>query len=336
MLYGNNCPGNGEYESAVMIETDAVSIIIVNYNAGSSLTGCVAQVLTQAGEVIVVDNASSDSSLDDLESVFPNESRLKIVRNNRNLGFATACNIGADLATGNLFLFLNPDCYLHSYTVEKLASALVSNPDVGITGGLLLYPDGTEQGGGRRAVPTPWRSFVRAFGLSRFADRWPTLFFDFHLHKQPLPNEPIEVEAISGACTMVKRAVFEQVGFWDGDYFLHCEDLDLCMRVRQKMWKVLFVPDAPVIHYQGISSRPYPITCAWHKHKGMIRFYRKFFFYQYPGPLMWLVTIGVWLRFTGVAIYHSTRHVGRFFRLTGLAIYDSVRHVGQWLSLGHG
>ena len=319
-----------------MNETDDVSIIIVNYNAGSSLTGCVAQVLTQAGEVIVVDNASSDSSMDDIESVFSGDSRLKIVRNNRNLGFATACNIGADRATGDLLLFINPDCYLHSHTVEKLASNLVNSPDVGITGGLLLYPDGTEQGGGRRAVPTPWRSFVRAFGLYRFADRWPKLFFDFYLHKQPLPDKPIEVEAISGACVMIKRAVFEQVGSWDAGYFLHCEDLDLCMRVRQKKWKVLFVPDAPVIHYQGISTRSYPLTCAWHKHKGMIRFYRKFFLHQYPGPLMWLITIGVWFRFTGVAIYHSARYVGLWFRLTAEAIYDSARHLGHWLSIRHG
>jgi len=133
--------------SIVLNGTDSVSIIIVNYNAGSSLTGCVAQILTQAGGIIVVDNASSDNSLDDLESTFPGDSRLKIVRNNRNLGFAAACNIGAELATGDLFLFINPDSYLHSYTVEKLASNLVNNPDVAITGGLLLYPDGTEQGG---------------------------------------------------------------------------------------------------------------------------------------------------------------------------------------------
>jgi len=116
---------------------------------------------------------------------------------------------------------------------------------------------------------------------------------------------------------MIKREVFEQVGCWDDGYFLHCEDLDLCMRVRQMGWKILFVPDAPVIHYHGGSSRASPITIEWHKHKGMMRFYRKFFRHQYPGPLMWLVAIGVWFRFAGLAICHSARHVGR------------------WLSFGH-
>jgi GT2 family glycosyltransferase len=291
---------------------DSVSVVIVNYNAGSILTGCVAQVLHQAGEIIIVDNASSDNSLDDLESVFSNDARLRVVRNNLNLGFAAGCNIGAELATGNYLLFINPDSFLHSHTVEKLVSSMVNKPEVGITGGLLLNPDGTEQGGGRRAVPTPWRSFVRAFGLSRFADRWPKLFFDFHLHEQPLPKEPIEVEAVSGACVMIKCDVFEKVGCWDDKYFLHCEDLDLCMRVRQKGWKILFIPDAPVIHYHGGSSRSQPVTCEWHKHKGMMRFYRKFFRHQYPGALMWLVAVGVWLRFFALALYYSVRRMGRW------------------------
>jgi hypothetical protein len=84
---------------------------------------------------------------------------------------------------------------------------------------------------------------VRAFGLHRFSDRWPKLFYDFHLHKLPLPNAPIEVEAISGACMLVKRDSMADVGLWDEGYFLHCEDLDWCMRFRQKGWKILFVPN---------------------------------------------------------------------------------------------
>jgi GT2 family glycosyltransferase len=93
------------------------------------------QAKTQVSESIVVDNASTDNSLDDLESAFPEDSRLKIVRNNLNLGFAAACNIGADVATESILLFINPDSFLHSDTVEKLASSLISNPDVAITGG---------------------------------------------------------------------------------------------------------------------------------------------------------------------------------------------------------
>ena len=171
-----------------------------------------------------------------------------------------------------------------------------------MVGGLLLNEDGSEQAGGRRAVPTPWRSFVRAFSLHRFSDRWPKLFYDFHLHKQPLPDEPVEVEAISGACILVKRELLEDLGLWDEGYFLHCEDLDLCMRSRQKNWKILFVPDARINHIKGGCSQSRRIFAEWHKHKGMIRFYRKFFRRQYPSVLMWMVTIGVWLRFIAIAI----------------------------------
>jgi hypothetical protein len=101
-------------------------------------------------------------------------------------------------------LFLNPDCVLSANAVEHMLEVLKKNPEAGIAGGRLINADGTEQEGGRRAVPTPWRAFVRAFGLYRFHRHWPRLFYDFHLHKQPLPSTPVEVEAISGALMLAK------------------------------------------------------------------------------------------------------------------------------------
>jgi GT2 family glycosyltransferase len=147
--------------------------------------------------------------------------------------------------------------------------------------------------------------------LSRLADRWPKLFFDFHLHEQPLPDRPIEVEAISGACMLVRREAVADVGGWDENYFLHCEDLDWCMRFRQKGWKIVFVPSARVTHAQGACSRKRPVFVEWHKHRGMMRFYRKHFRHQYPGLLMGLVATGVWLRFGLVAVSHTGKRVAR-------------------------
>jgi GT2 family glycosyltransferase len=285
--------------------SDTVSLIIVNYNSGDFLLACVSSALDQVDEVIVVDNASSDNSLAQLEAVFPGDQKLQIVRNRENLGFAAGCNIGVTHSSGGYLLFLNPDCVLEPDSVKHLLRVLDNRQDVGMVGGLLLNPDGTEQAGGRRAIPTPWRSFVRAFGLSRFADRWPRLFFDFHLHKQPLPTHPIEVEAISGACMLVHRAAVQGVGHWDEGYFLHCEDLDLSMALRGRGWKIMFVPDARIIHDKGGCSRSRPLFVEWHKHRGMLRFYRKFFTHQYPGLLMWLVALGIWLRFGLVASYLS-------------------------------
>ena len=288
-----------------------ISVVVVNYNAGPLLTECVRAALPQTSEIIIVDNASSDSSIEQCERQFPDESRLKIVLNYVNLGFAAACNIGFSQVKGDFVLFLNPDCLLDDGAVAELLQAMQVDPAVGMVGGLLVNSDGSEQGGGRRAMPTPWRSFVRAFGLSRFAKRWPKLFFDFHLHEQPLPDRAIEVEAISGACMMVRHNAIKDVGEWDEGYFLHCEDLDLCMRFRQQGLKILFVPSAQVTHALGICGRSRPIFVEWHKHKGMMRFYRKFFRHQYPGVLMVLVAVGVWLRFGLVAMHHTAKRAGR-------------------------
>ncbi|MFZ3231127.1 MAG: glycosyltransferase family 2 protein [Pseudobdellovibrio sp.] len=292
----------------------SVSVVIVNHNAGPYLTKCVESGLEQAGEIIVIDNGSTDQSVEHLESQVKESDRLKIVRTNRNLGFAAACLIGVEKTTKDNILFLNPDCELNPGSLRRLVSALMQDSKIGMVGGFLTDPDGTEQGGGRRAIPTPWRSFVRAFGLFHFADRWPKLFFDFHLHNQPLPETPIEVEAISGALMLVRREAIAEVGSWDTGYFLHCEDLDWCMRFRQKGWKILFIPDAPVVHHKGVCSRARPIFVEWHKHKGMNRFYNKFFRHQYPGVIMWLVKFGVWFRFAVVAVYYSAKHVSNMIR----------------------
>ena len=292
-----------------MLDLDSVTVIIVNYNAGSLLTRCVHAALEQARQVIVVDNASSDSSVLNPESEFSLENRLSIIRSESNIGFAAGCNKGLNAATQPYILFLNPDCMLQSGVLKHLVQVLESDSTIGMVGGYLTNPDGSEQGGGRRAIPSPWRAFVRAFGLYHLEKYWPKIFFDFHLHKQPLPQESIEVEAISGALMLVRREAIEDVGVWDEGYFLHCEDLDWCMRFKQKNWKIVFVPDAPVTHFQGTCSRGRPFFVAWHKHKSMLRFYQKFFRQQYPSVLMGLVAVGIWFRFGVTVVFYAVRQL---------------------------
>lgn len=282
-----------------------ISAIIVNYNAGELLLECINLLINcpLVKEIFVVDNASSDGSLDALVDY----TEVTIIRNPKNLGFSTGCNIGLKHASADYLLFLNPDCLISSDAVGQLLDCLKNRQQAGMVGGLLVNPDGSEQAGGRRAVPTPWRSFVRAFGLSKLGYLWPSLFFDFYLHKQPLPDQVIEVEAISGACMLVKSAAVNDVGIWDEGYFLHCEDLDWCMRFRQKGWTILFVPTARITHNQGVCGRNRRLFVEWHKHKGMIRFYHKFFRDQYPGVLMGVVAIGVWVRFCFVATFYLAK-----------------------------
>lgn len=291
----------------------ACEVVIVNYNAGPVLTEAVRAMLPcpSVREVIVVDNRSQDGSIEHLESALPGETRLRVIRNSGNLGFAAGCNTAMAFFQSPYQLFINPDCLVDPLSIGEMIGTLELNPDAGMAGPLLVNTDGSEQSGGRRGVPTPWRSFVRAFGLSRFSDRYPRLFSDFLMHKEPLPDRPIEIEAISGACMLVRNRALLEVGPLDAGYFMHCEDLDWCMRFRQRGWKILFVPEARVVHYLGACSRSRPIFVEWHKHKGMMRFYRKFFRHQYPGVLMWLVALGVWLRFGVLVLYYLGQRLGR-------------------------
>jgi hypothetical protein len=137
---------------------------------------------------------------------------------------------------------------------------------------------------------------VGALQLHRFASVHPG-FKGFLMDREPVPTQPIEVEATSGAFMLVRRTAVEQVGMLDEGYFMHCEDLDWCWRFLQAGWKILFVPQARAVHKKARSSRTRPIRVELYKHLGMIRFYRKFFRDRYPLLLMWGVAAAVWTRF---------------------------------------
>lgn len=284
----------------------SLSVVIVNYNAGPMLSACVGSILRSPldVEVIVVDNASEDDSIGLVEHSGDGRGKLTIIRNETNRGFAAACNEGALRAGGSYILYLNPDCILEDQALESLLEVLSSGDRVGMVGGLLLNPDGTEQAGGRRSVPTPGRALLRMLGLHRFVSLRGVAY---DLHKTPLPKTPVEVDAVSGACMLVRREALDEVGGLDEGYFMHCEDLDWCMRFRSSGWSIVFVPTAKVIHAKGTCSKSRRMFVEWHKHKGMVRFYRRFFSARYPAVLSWVVPFGVWSRFGGIVLVHSAR-----------------------------
>jgi GT2 family glycosyltransferase len=275
-----------------------VSVIIVNYNAGALLEQSVGSALDDASVtgVIVSDNGSSDDSIAAIEAHFGDEPRLTVIENHANLGFSRGNNLALPHADGDYLLFLNPDCLLQPGTLAGVLEFMQAHPKVGMAGCRIDNPDGTEQASGRRTLPTPFSSFARFSYLDKLPERWrPAQTVD--LGSQTLPDGPIEVEAISGAFMLVRREALEQVGPLDEDYFLHCEDLDWFMRFRLADWAIWFVPDYAVIHYKGRCSRRHPVRVLWHKHHGMVRFFRKFQFQDYPKPLAWLVVAAVWTRF---------------------------------------
>lgn len=285
-----------------------VDIIIVNYNAGPLLADCAQAALqsTIPVNIFISDNGSTDNSLALLKKNIIDQ-RLHIIENNENLGFSKGNNQALPLTNSDYLLFLNPDCIIQADTLEKLIAQMQKNPQVGMAGCLIQNPDGTEQAGCRRNIPNPWTAFIRAFGLKKLAKIAPNvfkpeLFNDFVQNDQPLPKEPVIVEAISGAFMLVTREALNKVGHWDEGYFLHCEDLDWCMRFNQAGYKILFVPKVAVMHVKGACSQTRPAFVQYHMHKGMVRFYKKFFSQRYPKILMYAVFIAIWLRFSLLVI----------------------------------
>lgn len=282
--------------------TAITSVIIVNYNGGQLLTHCVESVLNSSipVEIYVVDNASTDDSMTQLRQKIQQDDRVSLVENKINKGFAAAANQVLADTRGDYLLFLNPDCVIHHDTLARFRAALDAHPRAGMAGGLVRNLDGSEQAGCRRSVPSPWRAVVRVLHLDKIFPQHPK-FKSFVLTQESLPQEPIEIEGISGACMFVRRTALEKVGQMDESYFLHCEDLDWFMRFRACHWAILFIPTIEVTHVKGGCSHTQPITVLWYKHRGMVKFYKKFFQKQYPRPLMWGVTIAVWARFALLA-----------------------------------
>lgn len=299
---------------------ELTSVITVNFNTGPLLVAGAQAVLssTRPVELLVVDNASTDGSFDQLRRVIGGDPRVRLFENDANLGFAKANNQALVHARGEWLLFLNPDCLIQADTIDRMQEAMRRRPKAAMAGCLILNPDGTEQNGCRRDTPSPRKAFARAFGLAWLTRRLgirSSWMRDFVRTGEPLPIEPVEVDAVSGAFMLVRRAAIDKVGPLDEGYFLHCEDLDWCERFRNAGYEVLFVPGASVVHDKGASSPGRSLKVLWHLHRGMLRYYGKFFRERHSLPFTWLVTAGVWLRFAALAplafVRQSWSRVGR-------------------------
>ena len=275
-----------------------VSIVVVTADSGAEVIGCITRVLgsTTPVEVLVVDNASRDGSIEQMAARFADDPRVRILRNEANLGFGAACNRGAAAANGDVILLLNPDCIIDADTVARLRAVLESDTRMGLVGVLQIDAEGHVDPASRRRDPLFRRALMSAFGLDRFATRWPSFA---GVDMPPATSAPaIEaVDAVSGALMALPRAVFEQVRGFDEGYFLHCEDLDLCRRVRDAGYRVICANDVRVVHGKGGSSRHRPVFVAWHKRRGMWRWFTKFDPAARNPLLRVLVWCGIWSAF---------------------------------------
>ena len=229
-----------------------LSVIIVNWNSVGYLKGCLSSIYAGAAgfefEVVVVDNASYDGCAQLLEREFP---RVRFIQSTANCGFAAANNLGVAHSSGSVLLFLNPDTQITGSALATMLSVFRAQPDAGIVGCRLLNGDLTVQASCIQAFPTVWNEFLdseylrEAFPKSR-------LWGNAVLYGQ----EPgiFQVEAVSGACLMIRRDVFERVGQFNTRYFMYVEDRDLCYAVSRAGYPAYFINTAEVIHYGGTSS----------------------------------------------------------------------------------
>jgi GT2 family glycosyltransferase len=231
-----------------------ISIIIVNYNVKEFLLNSLESVFKAAQgleiEVIVVDNASEDGSVEALQKNYP---KVILIRNEENLGFGKANNIGLKKANGKYILLLNPDTIVREDTFVKMIAFFESHRDAGMAGCKVLNPDGTLQLACRRSFPGPWTSFTKVAGLSSLFPK-SKLFAKYNLTYLD-ENQTYEVDSISGSFMMFRKEVYEKVGGFDDRFFMYGEDLDLCYRVRKAGYKVYYFHETEIIHYKGESTK---------------------------------------------------------------------------------
>ncbi len=243
-----------------------VDVAIVNYNAGDWLARCIESLRPdRAGEpnVIVVDNGSSDASLQALDDAAPGRDGLTVDRLDRNTGFAAGVNRAAGHASREFLLILNPDCLLAPAVLARLVEELDDHPEAALVSGKVLDCNGKEQRGSRRRLPTPRRVIGEMLRLGgERIDRTGT----------PAPQSSVEVEAVSGACMLVRRNAFVELGGMDERYPLHFEDLDLFARLRAAGWTLRWVPGVEIVHAGGRSSGTRPVGVLWAKHRGLWRY----------------------------------------------------------------
>jgi len=263
----------------VAVSAVRVSAIIATYNTGPSLWECLegAAADPALGEVVIVNNGNPESQEKRLRAFIDQHAdKFVLLDGHGNVGFAKACNMGAQRARGAFLLFLNPDAVLQSGSVEALIDAGRARSGIWLAGGRLLDVFGKEQRGARRGKLTIWNAASTFSGLSGVMTRLGgEAFKDVHWEKEPLPAEPVIMPTVSGALMLMPAAHFKQIGGFDEAYFLHVEDIDLCRRIGEDGGAVIFTPLAAVKHY-GSTSKVSRFWVEWQKGKGLDLYFRKF------------------------------------------------------------
>ena len=241
-----------------------LSVVIVNYNVRLLLEECVKSVEKALdgieGDIFVIDNNSSDGSVEYIRERFP---KVHIIANKENLGFARANNQAIRMTDAEYILLLNPDTVVYENTLRGCLDFMDANPEAGGVGVRMLTREGKVAPESRRAVPTPWVAFLKMLGLT-------SRYYMSHLPW----DKPGRIEVVSGAFCMLRHKALDQIGLLDEDFFMYGEDIDLSYRLLKGGWQNWYLP-YDIIHYKGESTQKSSFRYVHVFYQAMLIFFRK-------------------------------------------------------------
>ena len=280
-----------------------LSIIIVNFNVKFFLEQCLCSVKRAIelidAEVVVIDNCSTDNSIEYLQSKFE---WVKFIPNKTNEGFAKANNNAFNQCTGDFILFLNPDTILPENILQNCLRFFENHDDAGAIGVRMIDGSGNFLPESKRAFPTAMISF---FKLCRLADIFPKsrIFNKYALGFLP-ENETHEVDVLCGAFFMAKRNILEQLGGFDEAFFMYGEDIDLSYRIQKSGYKICYLGTETIIHFKGESARKGELNYVRIFYRAMSIFVKKHYSGSNAGLMNLFLQIGIYAR-TGISLVAS-------------------------------
>jgi hypothetical protein len=268
-----------------------LTISIVNYNSREYLQALLQSIFSSTTdasfEIIVVDNNSRDGSLEWIKSNYP---EIKLVLNNENLGFAKAQNKGISASTGKFVLLLNPDSTVKPDAIQNMIDFMKTHPEAGAIGGKILNPDGTIQLSGKK-FPTPLAAILLSLGIHKLFPNNPVTR-NYYMPKESYDSVH-EAEHVMGSFLMARKSAIDKVGLLDEGFFLYCEDVDWCMRLIQGGFNIYYLPSAVAVHHKGGSSKKDSYKNIIEHHKSLWRFYKKWYYKNYPQIISFLFYFGL-------------------------------------------
>ena len=272
-----------------------LSVIIVNYNVVHFLEQCLHSVFKAGArlemEVIVVDNRSVDDSVEMVKQKFQ---QVKLIANTDNVGFSAANNQGLAIAQGEYVLLLNPDTVVQENTFDKVIAFMDSHADAGGLGVKMLDGKGVFLPESKRGLPTPAVAFYKIFGLAKLFPK-SKKFGAYHLCY--LDKDQVhEVDVLSGAFMLLRKALLDKIGGLDEAFFMYGEDIDLSYRIQLAGYKNYYFPDTRIIHYKGESTKKGSINYVFVFYRAMIIFARKHFSARHAKLFSALIHLAIYFR----------------------------------------